>query len=154
MRHHFLFIRSQLCVAGTFQGVVGRDVCDACPQGSANDAEGSETCAPCVPETFASDAGLTQCEACDPGMYQDKTGKASCVDCLAGTQNPLAASDDASACVACPAGTLCAAEGTAEPTPCILGHGCSGGVVTAACATGQYSNRESGGDDPARTPVA
>ena len=100
-----MFIWSQLCVAGTFQGSVGRDVCDACPQGSANAAEGSGTCAPCAVGTFASDAGLTRCEACEPGTYQDKTGKASCVDCPAGTQNPLAASDDASACVACPAGT-------------------------------------------------
>lgn len=100
-----MFIWSQLCSAGTFQGSVGRDVCDACPQGSANDAEGSGTCAPCARGTFASDAGLTRCEACEPGTYQNVTGKASCVDCLAGTQNPLAASDDASACVACPAGT-------------------------------------------------
>ena len=93
--------------------------------------------APCPAGQFAS-ATNSSCLPCPTGTYQDSLGSASCKQCAAGTV-PASASG-ASACVACPAGSISAA-GASLCSNCTAGYytALPGSIACLSCGVGTFS---------------
>ena len=99
------------------------------------------TCTPSA--TVDADGVTTNLFACDidPGDAVDAAVFETCMlqGLITGATARCVWRGDQTACAACPAGSLCAATGTIEPTPCPQGEACPDGATSETCAAGTYA---------------
>mmetsp|Transcript_5708 Transcript_5708/g.10208 ORF Transcript_5708/g.10208 Transcript_5708/m.10208 type:complete len:981 (-) Transcript_5708:36-2978(-) len=70
------------CSPGTYQSKVA--LCEACPEGTYNDAYGALSCKQCPAGTFSRRMGnssLRQCYPCEEGFYNPTPGSSKCLGC-------------------------------------------------------------------------
>ena len=131
----------------------------SCPNGTFNNLTGSVddlACTSCTPGYYCGAAGLSEvsgecaegyyCNGSAASAFQHMTpegffsarGASQPLPCAAGTFNRLPGQPD---CEACPSGSYCPTQGTAEPVPCPRGHFClNNTIVPALCPAGSFQN--------------
>ena len=146
------------CLPGSFQPNTGQSHCysadpgyyvdytaaanqTACPVGTYNQLNGSDSVAACVdasPGYYADDTGMSIHLACDNGMFQPSPGQSSCLQaqpgyyvdnngsalqtpCESGTYNPNSGSQHSSSCISADPGHYVSEEAMAAQEPCLPG---------------------------------
>ena len=132
----------------------------ACPVGTYNQLNGSDSIAACVdasPGYYANDTGMSIHLACDYGMYQPSPGQTSCLQaepgyyvsnngsalqtpCEPGTYNPDSGSVSPSSCIPADPGHYVSEEAMTSQEPCLPGtYQPDGGTDSCIdAATGYY----------------
>lgn len=132
------------CEVGTASSVEGRNTtCDACPNGTfSGSVAGATACTKCPNGTYSLGRAGT-CTKCPLGWWALE-GAVKCTPCPRDTYLNLEGQGDASACIACPEGTVSARLGNPDPacSACPPGTYQLNGVCTA-CPAGSYSKSAS-----------
>jgi Tyrosine-protein kinase ephrin type A/B receptor-like len=109
----------QDCPAGFNQTAEGKQTCLGCPMGQYQPDVARLTCIDCTEGYYSNDTGSVQCTACGPGYRSDSSMQsAGCSECPMGSEQPLVASDS---CASCPPGFITQAAGTPSCSACPSG---------------------------------